>query len=261
MLCWKEAQQRAGYNARDTMTTRGAQRDNVFELTTQVRFSEVDHRKVMTIPAIINMFQDCVTFQGDAVGLTHDVLKAEMRAWVLTHWHIVIDRAPRLHEQVALGTFASRFRGMLANRNFYLRDESGELLVRANSSWGFIDLATGTLTRAEARFTEPYGTHEALAMPPESRSVRVPPTLAACDPIRVIRHHIDINEHVNNSQYVLMALDLIPHEEHPRSIRVDYRRPAVLGDTIYPKMACEVQRYVVALCDAEDAPYATVELA
>lgn len=243
------------------MTTRGAQRDNVFELTTQVRFSEVDHRKVMTIPAIINMFQDCVTFQGDAVGLTHDVLKAEMSAWVLTHWHIVIDRAPRLHEQVALGTFASRFRGMLANRNFYLRDEAGELLVRANSSWGFIDLATGTLTRAEARFTEPYGTHEALAMPPESRSVRVPPTLAACDPIRVIRHHIDINEHVNNSQYVLMALDLIPHEEHPRSIRVDYRRPAVLGDTIYPKMACEVQRYVVALCDAEDAPYATVELA
>ena len=243
------------------MATHGNEHDNIFELTTQVRFSEVDHRKVMTIPAIINMFQDCVTFQGDAVGLSHDVLKAEMRAWVLTHWHIVIDRAPRLHEQVALGTFASRFRGMLATRNFYLRDAAGELVVRANSSWGFIDLATGRLTRAEARFTEPYGTHEALPMPPEHRSVHVPKTLTACDPIRVLRHHIDINEHVNNSQYVLMALDLIPHEEHPSSIRIDYRRPAVLGDTIYPQMACEEGRYVVALCDAAGAPYATVELA
>ena len=67
------------------MATHGNEHDNIFELTTQVRFSEVDHRKVMTIPAIINMFQDCVTFQGDAVGLSHDVLKAEMRAWVLTH--------------------------------------------------------------------------------------------------------------------------------------------------------------------------------
>ena len=42
-------------------------------------------------------------------------------------------------------------------------------------------------------------------------------------------------------------------------IPVEYKKSAVMGDIIYPKMAVEEQRKIVELCDAEGNPYAVVE--
>ena len=40
-------------------------RDNEYEIEGRVRFSEIDHRRRMTLPAIINYFQDCSIFQSE----------------------------------------------------------------------------------------------------------------------------------------------------------------------------------------------------
>ena len=47
--------------------------------------------------------------------------------------------------------------------------------------------------------------------------------------------------------------------ERAGQIRVEYKKSAVMGDIIYPKMAVEEQRKIVELCDAEGNPYAVVE--
>ena len=98
---------------------------NAFEYPCQVRYSEVGHRGLMTLPAIINAFQDCSIFQSEMLGLGAAWLKHEARAWVLVHWQIVVDRYPSLCEPIAVGTFATSFRGVQGMRSFYLRDESG----------------------------------------------------------------------------------------------------------------------------------------
>lgn len=231
-----------------------------FEYEAHVRFSEVDHQGLMTLPALINAFQDCSTFQSEMLGVGIDWLKHEQKAWVLSHWHIVIDRLPALCEPVRVGTFATRFKGITANRNFYLRDAAGALIARANSTWAFMDLVKGRPVRAEAKHIEPYGEHEPLDMPAEPRKIAVPDMLQDCEPVPVRRHHIDMNEHVNNCQYVQIALELLPRETTAQCVRVDYKRPATLGDTIFPKLAQEEGRTVVALCDEQDSPYAVVEL-
>ena len=35
----------------------------MYEFDSRVRYSEVDHHGTMTVPALINYFQDCSTFQ------------------------------------------------------------------------------------------------------------------------------------------------------------------------------------------------------
>ena len=115
----------------------------VFEYPTYVRYSECGHRGLMTLPALVDAFQDCSTFQSEALGVGMARLRHEQRAWVLTHWHIVIDRYPSLCESITVGTRAARFRGFTAKRNFYLRDESGTMIARADSSWAFIDWRPG----------------------------------------------------------------------------------------------------------------------
>ena len=89
--------------------------------------------------------------------------------------------------------------------------------------------------------------------------MRVPDALAPCEPLTVLRHQIDTNEHVNNGQYMQIALEVLPSDIVPACVRVDYRRSAVLGDTIYPRFAQEDGRTVVVLDAPDGKPYAVVE--
>lgn len=47
----------------------------MYEFDSRVRYSEVDHHGTMTVPALINYFQDCSTFQSEDLGIGTTVLK------------------------------------------------------------------------------------------------------------------------------------------------------------------------------------------
>ena len=94
----------------------------------------------------------------------------------------------------------------------------------------------------------------------EGRKILMPEHCVEMESFPVRKYHIDTNEHVNNCQYVQMALEVLPREMKVRQLRVDYKKSAVLGDTIYPKVAQEAERTVVELCDGDGKPYAVVEL-
>ena len=40
-------------------------RDNQYTIDGRIRFSEVDHTRRITLPGIVNYFQDCSTFQSE----------------------------------------------------------------------------------------------------------------------------------------------------------------------------------------------------
>lgn len=232
----------------------------MYEFKSRVRYSEIDHRGTMTLPALINYFQDSSTFHSEAVGLGMEYLREKQKAWVLSYWQVIVERYPKLGEEITVGTFATEFKGLYGNRNFYMNDSSGSRLACANSIWVFMDLAKGRPVRPEPEQIEPYGTCPSLSMPYEGRKIAMPEKCESLPPFPVRRYHIDTNEHVNNCQYVQMALESVPQETVVKQLRVDYKKSAVLGDMIFPKMSAEDGRIVVELCDGEGRPYAVVEL-
>ena len=56
-----------------------------------------------------------------------------------------------------------------------------------------------------------------------------------------------------------MAMEMIPAEKIIRQVRVEYKKSAVYGDMIYPRVAEEKERTVVELCDGEGVIFAVVE--
>ena len=234
--------------------------NNSYEFEARVRYSEIGHRGTMTIPALINYFQDCSTFHSETVGLGMEHLRQEKKAWVLSYWQIVVGRCPKLCEKITVGTFATEFKGLFGNRNFYMKDEAGNVTACANSIWVFMDLEKGHPCRPAEGDIAPYGVHEPLDMPYEGRKITVPEELEDREPFPVRKYHIDTNEHVNNCQYVQMALEMLPKDAAVRQLRVDYKKSAVLGDIIYPKISEEPGRTVVELCDGNGKPYAVVEM-
>ena len=231
-----------------------------YEFEGRVRYSEIDHRGTITLPALINYFQDCSIFQSEAIGLGTERLREEKKAWVLSYWQVIVDRYPGLCEQVTTGTFATEFKGLYGYRNFYMKDGEGKILARANSIWVFMDLEKGRPARPTAEHIEPYGTCEPLDMPYEDRMIVLPGTSMEGEPFPVRKYHIDTNEHVNNCQYVQMAQEMVAGDVRVHQLRVDYKKSALLGDMICPKISVEEERTVVELCDGNGKPYAIVEM-
>ena len=62
----------------------------MYTFDSRVRYSEIDHQGTMTLPALINYFQDCSTFQSESLGLGMKALREKKKAWVLSYWQVVV---------------------------------------------------------------------------------------------------------------------------------------------------------------------------
>ena len=235
------------------------QRSNQYTIESRIRFSEIDHTEQITLPGIVNYFQDCSIFQSEDIGFGIEYLKRQKRAWVLSSWQVVADRYPRLGEKIRVSTWASGFKGMLGSRNFCMEDETGMRIAYANSLWVYMDVEKGRPAKPSEEEIQAYGTGEALEMEYASRKITLPEKMERLPEFPVRRCHIDTNEHVNNCQYVQMALEVIKETQEVRQLRVEYKKSAVYGDIIYPRTAKEEGRTVVELCDKAGKPYAAVE--
>ncbi|MGN0159412.1 MAG: acyl-[acyl-carrier-protein] thioesterase [Brotaphodocola sp.] len=234
----------------------------MYSFKSRVRYSEVDHERKLTMTAIINYMQDCSTFHSEALGVGIDYLAPLHRAWFLSSWQIVIERYPMLGEEITVSTWPYAFKGIYGMRNFTIQDKEGNYLVKANSVWFFFDTEAGKPVRIEEQYADVYRKEEEkkLDMEYAPRKIAVPDTWTAGEPVTVMRHHIDTNHHVNNAQYVEIAREMLPREEKIREVRVDYKKAAVLGDVMFPRISCQDRCDIISLCDEEGNPYAVIWL-
>ena len=132
------------------------QRDNQYTFKSRVRFSEVDHTKRITLPGIVNYFQDCSTFQSEGLGLGVDHFAKHKRAWILSAWQVVIDRYPSLGEEISVSTWATEFNGLYGLRNFCMEDEGQQMTACANSVWVYMDIEKGRPAKPGEDETKAY---------------------------------------------------------------------------------------------------------
>lgn len=225
----------------------------------RIRFSEVDSEGKLTLKALLNYFQDASTFHSEDLGLGTGYLRERHLVWVLSAWQIVVERYPRLYERVRIGTMPYEFKGFVGMRNFAMFTLQGAYLAKANSFWSLLNVDTGKPVQITEAMREGYVLEERLPMDYAPRKIPVPEGGESSEPIVVKKHHLDTNRHVNNGQYVDMALAFVPDGFAISQMRAEYRRQAFLDDVLYPYVAAESDKYVISLTDAQGRPYVIVE--
>lgn len=230
-----------------------------YSFSGRVRYSEIGENGLLTLPGILNYFQDCSTFHSEAAGNGMKMLKKRNKFWVLSAWQVVAERYPELGEEVVTSTWAYGFRGFMGLRNFTMDTASGERLAYANSFWTFIDGKNGFPCKLTPEDTDCYGLEEKLDMDYASRKIALPEGFVSGEEFSVQKHHLDTNHHVNNCQYIQMAMDYLPEDFQIRQMRAEYRQQARLHDVICPETAADEDKTVVKLNDTGAEPYAVVE--
>ena len=225
----------------------------------RIRYSETDSEGKLTMASLINYFQDCSTFHSEELGLGVEYLKAEHLVWVLSAWQIVVERYPGLCERVMIGTQPYDMKGFLGYRNFAMTDMAGNYLARANSIWSLLDTGTGRPVAVPEEMRKGYGLGERLEMEYAPRKSTVPGQGALHEPLVVKKHHLDTNYHVNNQQFIDMAMEYLPEDFCVGQVRAEYKKQAFLDDVLMPRVSQAGEKWYVALEDGEGRPYVTVE--
>ena len=233
----------------------------MYTYQTRIRYSELDETGHLKIEALLDHFQDCSTFHSEDLGLGVNYLKKQHMVWVMSSWQIVVERYPELGETVTLGTAPYDFKGFIGYRNFLMKDGEGNGIACANSIWSLIDTESGRPVKPNAEMLEKYVLETKLPMEYAPRKITLPENMQPGEAVVIRPHHLDTNHHVNNGQYVKIAMDSLEKECHVRPLRVEYHKQVYLNDTLLPYDGkTETGAYVVALKDQEDAICCIVEL-
>lgn len=230
-----------------------------YEFTSRIRYSEIGPDARLTLTGLVNYLQDCAVFHSEAIGFGPEVWAKRQAAWVIASWRICIMRFPRLSEEVTTKTWSYFLHGMEGRRNLTMKDKDGEMLACVDSRWVFFDMARQRPAHIPQEEIDGYGTEEMLDMGTAPRRIVMPSEFTSKRPVKVRPTNLDTNRHVNNEQYIRMAVGYLPVDFVTGELRVEYHRQARLGDLIYPKLAAEEDGIVVSLDNEEGNPYSILK--
>ena len=140
-----------------------------------------------------------------------------------------------------------------------MNNGQGERLAYANSIWALMDTNSGRPVKVSEEMVGLYGMEPQIPMECDGRKIALPKECEAKEAFVVPAYFMDTNHHMNNSHYVEVALGYVPEDFGIGQIRVEYRKAALCGDTMIPKINKESGKITVVLTDDQDKPYAVVE--
>lgn len=231
----------------------------MFETKLTVSYSNLDYRGIMNIHGVVNLFQDCSTLESESLGLGVTALHEKNLVWVLSSWKLKVTRYPRTGEKITVGTFPYEFKGYFGKRQYYLKDEEGEIIALGDTLWILLNYVDNIPTKITDEVTRGYEFNEPYPIDFEKGKILIPKNFEARPRLRVSYHHIDANMHVNNGRYIEMLLDEIEIKDYER-VRIEYRKMARLGDILTPCVGYSEGKTIAFLQNEEGESIVIMEL-
>ena len=173
---------------------------------------------------------------------------------LLASRQVEIMRVPDFKEELTVTTSVYGMKPMFGFRNTFIYDAEGKPCYRTWSMGAFVDKANGKLKRVDDAVANSLLIEPQLEMNYRDRRIILPKGGGeAFAPIPVMRADIDYNRHVNNANYIRMAMELLPEDFVVKGLRVEYRVAAKFGDVLVPTVFEIENGYIIELAIGSEA--------
>lgn len=197
---------------------------------------KADFQSKITVKYIMEILQKIATEHADEHDFGYKVLFVQNKAWVLNKIKLSFIRAINIGEKITFTTWPLAPKHFTADRDFEAYDQNGNLVLRATSVWNLIDLEKRSLCSTDIIKDINVSYHEKRSFKNQefsrfkldddfkeeySKSIRI--------------SDLDVNNHVNNTNYLTYGLDCLSQECYSKGIKtVEIRFSAELrfGDTV-----------------------------
>ncbi len=215
----------------------------------------------LTLFNMVRMMQDCSQLWLESEPAFTAFLEENNATMMIGARQMEVLRRPEYGERLSIETSIYSFKPRMGFRNTCVRDAAGQLCAQSRCTGIFVSLTTGHPCRIPAEVIEAmtYDPEVEFVLP--AGKIALPEGGRALPPIEVRPSDIDYNQHVNNAQYIRMAVDALPQLAAARTLRVEYRQAATLGTTIHPVAHEAGQQTTLAFNSAQGTRLAVLEFA
>lgn len=201
----------------------------------RLRWMDFDRYGRMQPAAMLDIFQDLAIAHAEELGIGRAAMLEKNVVWVVIRTKLQVLQDPTPGEVVNVHTWPHSLSRFSFIRDFSMRNEAGEELVKATQEWVLMDFDTRKFCSAKDAYTGPHDFEEARAFGKRPRKLKDFDAEGAPALIIVPRFaDIDVNGHVNNAvygDYVVNALNPGP-EGAIGTFQIDYRHEALPGEPL-----------------------------
>ena len=228
------------------MNDGGNHMTEVLSKTIPIRSEHVDAKRTLRLSALLMMLQEIALDHSQLLGLGSDQTLNRNILWVVSRYHIRIERLPRYEETVTLETWPGPMRRVLFPRYFRMKDAAGNELLKASSLWVLIDGEARKMINPKSAGLTLFEGIEFGDELPYNVSAK-PLEIQRRESFTVPYSYLDFNRHMNNTRYFDLCTDLIADEiaeKKPVSILAEYQNEVHYKETIRVDIGSEDGAYL-----------------
>ena len=237
----------------------------IFEKVYTVGNRDVGVTKEATNKAMMKYLENIACSHSDIVGYGINTIEETGVVWILLDWKFKIIERPKYEQNVKVKTWSRKMEKCSAYRDFQIFDEKGNVLAIATTKWVLLDTSTRKIQRIPEEFAAKYQSEpERNVFDEEIEKLQETENEEYSVQVKTRRTDLDINNHVNNLNYLDLAYEILPDEVYNaelKNVRITYKHQTEPGETVNVSYAKKENKNIITIkTENKDKLHAIVEL-
>lgn len=202
----------------------------------QLKYYEMDFKMVLKPSALLNFLQDVATINAEMLNFGYSFTHPKNYGWFLVKYHMEFDDYPQELDEILIKTEARGYNKILAFRDFEIwTPDNSKLLGRAQSQWMMVDLNTKcvlSLNKVAPHMIQ----YEKRETDLTFNKIIPPENYEYLKTFEIRYDDIDVNQHVNNANYITWAFETLPWEFRGKyklkTLGIIYKKEIAFGNNV-----------------------------
>lgn len=208
----------------------------VFQKEYEIKYYEQNVKGSLKESALLNFMQDIATLSAESLGFGPSFVFSNNYAWVVLKYHIELYDEIKNTNTLIIKTEPRGTSRLYAYRDFEFFVNNGKPAGKAVSTWALIDMNTRKLLPAEQILADYMPHYEKRDSELDYNKILLPEKEDYQKEFEVRFDDIDINNHANNCNYIIWALESLDNDfrikYRPAVIDIKYRKETTCGSKV-----------------------------
>lgn len=201
-----------------------------------IKYYEMDFNQVLKPSALMNLLEDTATINAEMLNFGYSFVSARNYGWFLIKYHMEFDDYPQDLDELVIKTEARGISKIIANRDFEIwTTDNKKRLGRVASNWMLIDLDTKNILPI-AKIIDFMPAFKKRENDLQFNKISLPEHFDFEKTFEIRFDDIDVNQHVNNANYIIWAFEPLPYEFRSKyklkTLDVVYKKEISYGNNI-----------------------------
>lgn len=207
----------------------------MFSKNYEIKYHEIDTQMVLKPSVLFEYLEDIAAKNADTIGFGYDDITKLGYAWFLLKYTMEFSNYPQNILGLKIDTEPRGTNRLFAYRDFIIKDDLSNIIGRVNSTWGLIDINTKSMVNPQTAFPQ-MPSLEKREDDLKYNKIASITEISAEKTFRVRYDDIDVNQHVNNSNYILWAFEALSSDFRSsrklKKLDLTYKKEVKYGNNI-----------------------------